>query len=73
MLFISRGTALLARELGKSRLKLELLGISGYKNSFEHEKDLLASGRKEREGRTTGGYEENRVTGSCKILMSKRY
>ena len=36
---------LLAKELAKSRLNLELLGVSGYKVRSEHKKDLLALGR----------------------------
>jgi hypothetical protein len=46
MLLISRGVTVLAGELAASRLSAELLGVGGDKGSCEHEKDLLALGRK---------------------------
>jgi len=46
MLFIERDKTLLARELAKSRLNLELPRVSGDKVSCEQEKELLALGRK---------------------------
>jgi hypothetical protein len=46
MLFRGRGITVLARELAQSRLHLELLGVSGEKDTSEGEKDLLTLGRK---------------------------